>query len=169
MKEKIKGLYAHKGMRISLYVIGGLFVLSAILQLGIFIGYHKATFARDWSDSYGRNFGMERPDSFRGMMRGGLPMPHGSVGKILTVTLPTFVIEDKDGTEKTIIVSDTTILREGPNTASSSTLHADDFVVILGEPNTEGQIEAKLIRIMPSNFSTTTQMMGGAPSMMYRR
>jgi len=168
MKEKIKSLYANKGLRLSLYIVGALFVFSAIFQLGIFVGYHKANFARDWSESYGKNFGMERPDSFRGMMGDELPMPHGSVGKILTVTLPNIIIEDRDGTEQNIIVSDKTLIKSGPTNASSTSLKADDLVVILGEPNSQGQIEAKLIRIMPA-FSTSTKMMGGLPGEPFTR
>ncbi len=156
MKEKIKVLYAHKGLRLGMYIIGGLFILGATFQLGVFTGYHKASFARDWGDHYGKNFGMEKPESFKGMMRGDLPMSHGAAGKVLTVTLPTFVIEDKDGTEKTVTVSTTTIIKSGMQYASSTLLTPNTFVVIIGEPNKNGQIEAKLIRVMPENFDPTS-------------
>lgn len=156
MKEKIKGIYANKGLRLGLYIIGGLFVLGTTFQLGVFTGYHKASFARDWGDNYRKNFGMERPESFKGMMRGGLPVGHGAAGKILAVTLPTFVIQDKDGMEKTITVSSATIIKSGMNNTSSTSITPNTFVVVIGEPNKDGQIEAKLIRIMPEDFDPSS-------------
>ncbi len=159
MKEKIKVLYAHKGLRLWIYIIGGLFVLCVTFQLGVLTGYHKASYARDWGDHYGNNFGMERPESFRGMMRGGLPIGHGATGKVLTVTLPTFIIEDRDGTEKTIIVSSTTIIKSAMQITSSTSITPNALVVVIGQPNKDGQIEAKLIRLMPTSFGTSTNSM----------
>ncbi len=167
----MKVLYAHKGLRLGLYIIGGLFVLGVTFQLGVFTGYHKASFARDWGDHYGKNFGMERPESFKGMMRGGLPMGHGAVGKVLTVTLPTFVIEDNDGTEKTIVVSNTTIVKSSTQNSTSTSITPNTSVVVIGQPNKSGQIEAKLIRIMPAGFGTSTsmqRMMGSSTNSMMK-
>lgn len=176
INEKIKGLYAQKPLRLGLYVIATLFVLSVTLQLGIFIGYHKASFARDWGDHYKKNFGMERPESFRGMMGNTLPIAHGATGKVLSVSLPNFIVEDTNGTEKTIIITNETIIRSGTQNASSSIITPNSIVMVLGNPNTSGQIEAKLIRLMPLGFSTSTsvenQNYGNQPGrggMMFRR
>lgn len=169
MKEKIKVLYAHKGLRLGLYIVGILFILGTVFQLGVLTGYHKASFARDWGDHYGRNFGMERPESFRGMMPGNLPMPHGAFGKVLSVTLPTLVVEDKDGTEKKITISNDTLIKSGPKNASSSVLKLNDIIMVIGDPNTQGQIEAKLIRIMPEDFDPSLPIqnrMGSSTSSM---
>lgn len=156
INEKIKGLYAQKPLRLGIYIIGTLFVLCATLQLGIFIGYHKASFARDWGDHYKKNFGLERPESFGGMMGGRLPTSYGASGKVLTLSLPSFIIEDNDGTEKTILITNKTLIKVGMQNASSSAIIGDSFVVVLGSPNTSGQIEAKLIRVMPIGFNSST-------------
>lgn len=165
MKEKIKVLYANKSLRLGLYFVGALFVIGVIFQVGIFVGYHKANFAGNWGKNYERNFGIDRQDSFRGMMRGGLPTSHGSFGKVLSVGLPNFVIADRDGVEKNILITDKTIIRSGLENSSSTSIKADNSVIVLGDPNNQGQIEAKLIRILPEGFATSTNMY----NMMFRR
>lgn len=160
LHPKIQALYTQKPIRLGLYILGTLFVLCATFQLGLFVGYHKASFARDWGDHYKRNFGMERPESFRGMMGNTLPGAYGASGKVLAVSLPTFVVEDIHGTEKTIHVSDTTLIRSAMQNASSPAITVDSIVVVLGEPNDAGQLEAKLIRIMPAGFSVGTSTRG---------
>lgn len=172
MKEKIKVLYANKGLRLSLYIIGGLFVLGITFQAGVFVGYHKANFARNWGDHYSKNFGMDRPDSFKGMMRGGLPMAHGSTGKVISVNFPVFVILDQDGTEKSVVVKDETLIKRGRDGVTKDVIKLDSMVVVLGEPNASGQIDAKLVRVMQGGFGTSTRMMdrgGMGGGMMFRK
>ena len=163
LQEKIKGL-TKKYMKKGLYILGTLFVLCVTLQFGIFIGYHKASFARDWGDGYKRNFGMERPESFKGMMGNRLPTAYGASGKVLSINLPTFIVEDVNGTEKTIYVSTSTLIKSAMQDTPASTIAVDATVMVIGEPTTNGQIEAKLIRIMPAgalNASSTRGMMRG--------
>lgn len=157
MHEKIRGLYTQKGLRLGLYIVGGLFVFSIIFQLGVFVGYHKANYAHNFSDSYRKNFRGERGESFGGMMRGNnFPTAHGAFGTVLTTALPTFIIEDKDGLEKTILISSSTIIKNISGNASSSSITSNSIVMVLGDPTPQGQIEAKLIRIMPASFGTST-------------
>lgn len=59
------------------------------------------------------------------------------------------IIKDRDGTEKIILVTDKTEIRKFRETVKLSDLKIDDYVVVIGEPNDAGQVEAKLIRIMP--------------------
>ena len=167
MKEILKAIKNYKSLKVVISIILGLFILGITFQLGLFVGYHKASFARDWGEHYGRNFGMERPESFGGMMGGKLPMPHGASGKVLSVSLPTFIIEDRDGTEKTILITDKTIIKKGRDNASSTIIKAEDLLMIIGDPNTQGQIEAKLIRDMGIYGSSTPMGMMG--NMMFRR
>lgn len=154
MKTTIKNLFAQKSTRYFFIAIVTLFVLAVVFQVGTFAGYHKAGFSRDWSDRYERNFGMPRPDSMRGMMYGGYPSAHGASGKVLTVSLPTFSINGTDGIEKTIVIGTSTIIRQAYGDISSTTIKPGDNVVILGTPNTNGQIDAKLIRVMGDATST---------------
>ncbi len=117
-----------------------------ILRVGIMIGYQKAEFAGDFGNNFERNFlGPKR--GMRSMM--SLPVDHGAVGSIVSLNLPQFVVAD-DGLEKIITVGTSTIIRSLREDIEGSELNIGDFVVVLGNPNQDGKIEAKLIRVMPS-------------------
>jgi hypothetical protein len=134
------------GIAISIVALG-------IFQTGVMVGEHKARFAHHFGDNFERNF----VDSSRrgpmpfveevGKMRP--PTGHGSVGEVVSVTLPTFVVAGPDNIEKTIRVSDETLFREFREELSSENIEIGSFVVVLGLPNESGEIEATLVRLLP--------------------
>jgi len=134
-----------------LALIGFLIILIITFEAGIFVGFHKASFASDWENNYGRNFGP--PEEMVGMMGGrDVPNPHGAVGIIVSVSLPTMVVAGPDEGEKTVTIGSTTLIRDGVRTASTSDLTIGASVVVIGEPNSAGQIEAQFIRLMPHSL-----------------
>jgi hypothetical protein len=151
IKEKIEKMFESKMFVGILYGIGSVIILLAVLSVGISIGFHKASFGKAWGDNYERNFGMMP------QMRGGFnfgndnfPNAHGAIGKIIKIQLPTLIVQDKDNTEKVILTKEDTKIQKMRNTILPTDLHIDDFVIVVGSPNDKGQVEAKLIRIMPS-------------------
>ena len=134
-------------------VFGGIIifiVLLVVFSAGVNVGFHKATFGRAWGDNYERNFGMMQGRSMLG--RDNFPNANGAVGKIIKITLPTMIVQDKDNTEKVILIKDDTKIQEMMTNVNANGLTINDFVVIIGSPNAQGQIEAKLIRIMPAGM-----------------
>ena len=130
------------------YALAGLFALIVallIFQAGMFVGYRKAKFSYRMGDNFHRTFG-ERKGGF---VRGDFPGGHGTIGKIIKIDLPTLIIEDRDNVEKIIIIKDDTAVRRFRESVKSSDLKTDDYVVVIGTPNDSGQIEARLIRIVP--------------------
>lgn len=128
-------------------LIGIIIVVLIIFSIGVSVGFRKASFGRAWGENYERNFGM-RPD--RQMFgKDNFPNAHGAIGKIIKIELPTIIVQDKGNTEKVILIKDDTQIQKMKSVATENELKIDDFVIIIGNPNEEGQIEAKLIRIMP--------------------
>ena len=122
-----------------------------IFQAGVFVGFHKAGFSYRWGEDYYRTFGGQRK-IFKGPQRGEpneFPAVHGSAGKIIKITLPTIVIEDKDKIEKIIVIKDGTVIRRFRDEIKPTDLKVDDSVVVIGSPNDKSEIEARLIRLMP--------------------
>ena len=74
---------------------------------------------------------------------------HGAIGKIIKIELPTLVLADRDGVEKVILIKDTTIIMHFRDTIKATDLKVNDVAVIIGSPNTDGQIEAIFIRVLP--------------------
>jgi len=149
-KNKIKKIVESKNFKIVIYVLGSIFILFFVFQAGMIAGFRKASFRHDWGNNYERNFGPERraPKFFDDIK--GSPNAHGAIGKIIKIEYPKIVVLDKDQTEKIIIVNDATDILERREKITKEELSVDEFIVVIGNPNEEGQIEAKLIRIMPS-------------------
>lgn len=155
MKLKIKNLLESDKAKHIVIGIGIAVVALFIFQAGVLVGFKKAEFSGRMGDNYYKTFG-ERgnprgmPPTF-GIMRGIDPSnPHGTVGKIAGIALPQIIVADRDGTEKTIIIDTKTDIRSLRDSIKSEMLKVGDFVTIIGEPNNQGQIEARLIRIMPT-------------------
>ena len=85
-----------------------------------------------------------------GPIRGHSPNAHGAVGKILKIELPTIIVEDKDATEKVIVLTENTKIQNGTTTVTPLDLKINDFIITIGSPNDQGQVEAKFIRILPA-------------------
>jgi len=79
-----------------------------------------------------------------------LPGGHGAVGRIIKVSLPTMVVSGPDNLEKVVMIKDDTIVRQFRSDLKPGDLKIDQNVVVVGSPNEDGQIEAKLIRLMPA-------------------
>lgn len=137
-----------KTFRVALWAVGGLVVLLLVFQAGIFIGYRRAVFTFGGGENYYRAF--DRRPGPLGVPRGGdLFNAHGAAGKILSINLPTFIMEDRDGAERVILISDDTQIRKFRNDATPSDLRQNDFVVVIGSPDDKAEIQARLIRILP--------------------
>ena len=85
----------------------------------------------------------------RGFGRENFSDAHGAVGKIIKIDLPTLIITGKDNIEKVILIKDDPKIRRFNEDIKPSDLKVDDFIVVIGTPNNQSQVEAKLIRIMP--------------------
>lgn len=130
--------------------VGLALIVLLIFQAGMFVGYRKAAFSYRFGDNYYRAFGEHGPRPFQIPLQEGFIESHGAVGKIVTINLPTFVMVGPDEIEKVILIGDDTQIRHFDTTISASDLKVDDFTVVLGSPNENSQIEAKLIRVLPA-------------------
>ena len=146
-KEDIKKVFESKVAVRILYGIGIFIVAMLIFSAGITVGFYKASFGHAWEENYEHNFGM-MPNH---PMFGGdnFPNAHGAIGKIIKIELPTMIVQDKDNTEKVILMKNDTQIQKLKDNIQTTDLKIDDFVVVIGTPNQQGQIEAKFIRIMP--------------------
>ncbi|NTU99234.1 hypothetical protein HGA64_04505 [Candidatus Falkowbacteria bacterium] len=142
-----------------------IFLCLASFKAGMIIGYRKAGFSFRWSDNYHRNFvgpfdgnpgrqlpvrgmgGMMRPFDDRMFMQSG-----GVAGFILTINNQKLTVENPFGEEQSVLVSDKTVVKKFRENIKASDLKPDDFVTVVGEPNKNGEIEARLIRVMPGDF-----------------
>lgn len=148
INEEIKKALDSKALARLLKIIVIVIAIILIFYAGIMVGFNRASFERNWGEHYNENFGMGHRGGLIGDMD-NFPNAHGAIGRVLKIELPNIIVEDRDNTEKAISIAADTQIQEGPSTLTSADLKVDDFVVVIGAPNTEGVIEAKLIRILP--------------------
>lgn len=147
--------FQSKAFKVIIIVIGVLIVLMLVFKLGMVIGSGKERFLRRWSENYPCNFfggppgGFPRPRDFAGPNFNNEIKAYGVFGKIIKIELPTLVIKGEKDVEKIVLLKDDTIIERFREKISSKELKVDDNVVIIGSPNEQGQIEAKMIRVMP--------------------
>ncbi len=120
-----------------------------IFQAGIFVGYRKASFAYKFGDNYYRAFDRRPPSPFGVPMLGKFGTTHGAAGQVMSISLPTFVVAGPDSVEKTVLVGTCTLIRKLDSEVKPEDIKTGDFLVVIGEPNEDAQVQAKLIRILP--------------------
>lgn len=148
LKEDIKAFAKSKYFNRTIFVITFFVWTGLVLQLGMIVGFQKASYFFKYGDSYYKN--IRGPKMMpMGLQDNDLPRSHGAIGKVIQVSLPTIVIEDKDGLEKTIRISNGTMIKKSDILASSTDISENDFAVVIGVPNDDAVIEAKFIRILP--------------------
>ena len=139
-------------------IIGLLSLIVAlfVFQLGVFVGYHKAFSSYSGGDRFYRMMqgpqgpqGPQIPQAMFDDKDDFLPS-HGVTGRVVSVSLPSFIVAAPNNLEKTVVVGDKTITRKFRDTVMSSDIHTNDFVIVLGEPDQSGNVDAKFIRIMPA-------------------
>jgi hypothetical protein len=127
-------------------------VVILIFSAGMFVGGMKARFSYLWAESYHKNFGGPRGGFFGDWLR--LPLSpgdfiegHGTFGEIIKINNSDLVVRGRGDVEKVIITTEDTIVKKGRKTVKKDELRVGNYIVVIGSPNEEGQIEAKLIRI----------------------
>lgn len=137
-------------MRVAAGAIVALLLATLIFHAGVVVGSHRGQWGRHDADR-----GFRSP-----FLPGGFEMPHGfiqnghgAVGTISALSLPTFTMQTREGTDQTILVGTSTIIR-AMGTSSASSLSVGNKIVVLGEPDAQGRIDAKLIRVLPASQLT---------------
>lgn len=132
--------------------LAGFVVIVLIFGAGVFIGGMKARFSYRWAESYHKNFAGPQGGFIDDWRK--LPIPpgdfiegHGTFGEIIKIQESDLVVKGQGDVEKVILITKNTIIQKGRDTIKKGDLKVGDRIVIIGEPNEESQIEAKLIRV----------------------
>jgi len=124
-------------------------LLFSVFSLGMFVGERKANFSFRWAEQYHKNFAGPRNGFFQDFMGKDFMESNGTFGKIIQINENSIIVSGRENTEKVILITKNTIIRCQKKDMSISDFKINDEVIIIGEPNQDGQIDAKLIRVMP--------------------
>jgi len=133
--------------------IVGLIVLCFVFGLGVSVGSRKADFSFRWAEQYHKNFAGPS-QGFLGMgnimMQDNFIDANGVIGEVISVNDNKITIKGRENVEKIVVADEKTIIMCQRQNFKLTELKSGDSVVIMGEPNNNGQIEADFIRIMPN-------------------
>ncbi len=146
-----------KRVRAVLWILSGLIVLFVVFGLGIAVGYERAGFAAGFDRNYYQIFFGGPPGGPIGMM--APPMQgaiHGVVGTVIDVGTSTISVTDQKNNEQSVAVSSGTVIRDGDSDSAIGDIAVGDQIAVIGEPDSNGQIGARFIRILSAVSSSTT-------------
>jgi hypothetical protein len=150
----IDKLSESKTFKFILLIIGELIILLIVFRLGMMVGLEKAKFSYKWGENYHNNFAGPR-EGFMADMKGGgfegrdFMNSHGTFSKIIKIDGSNIIVKGNDNLEKIILVKDDTSIVRLRDNIKLSDLKVNDYIVVIGDSNSSGQIEAGLIRVMP--------------------
>lgn len=142
--------FQSKGFQALIIILVIIIIALVSFQLGLMVGFRKAGFSYRWEENYHRNFAGPAGgfmDDWRGR---DFIESSGIFGQVIKIDGDKIIIRGKDNVEKIILVTANTVIRRFQEDLPISALQVDDALVIIGDPNDAGQIEAKLIRVMPA-------------------
>jgi hypothetical protein len=139
----LKDFFQSKQFKRIYLTFGILAILTLVFSFGVFIGSEKARFSYRWSDNYYHNF-VEQP-SFPNQ---GTPIkPHGLLGEIIKQSGNQFILRGADNIEITILNDNKTVVVGKSGNLKISDLKEGEKVVVIGGPDNQGRVRAKLIRV----------------------
>lgn len=124
-------------------------IIVLIFSTGVKVGTLKARYSYRWADNYHKNFAGPRGGflgDWRKFPAGDFIGGHGAFGEIIELNDSSFIIKGRENIEKVIVITKDTVIKKGRETVLDE-LKVGDQVTIIGSPNEDGQIEAKLIRV----------------------
>ena len=154
-------------LKMAIIIFGAILIALIIFASGVAVGFRKARFSYQWGQNYERNFMghghglMEAPnrdlnrEGMRDFLRGpegrDFRNPHGIMGAIVSIADNSIIIKNRDNNESIVMTDDKTIIKRNTDDLKISDLKVDDQIVVMGAPNDQGVISAKLIRVFNSN------------------
>jgi hypothetical protein len=130
-------------------------VLLVAICLGIMLAFALVFHA---GASWGERSAIERmrrgpggPPPFFGFLpHSFMPEGHGAIGIISSTSLPTFTMRSREDDMVTVVVSSSTVV-VGSSAHTSADLAPNQTVVIIGSPNNENMLQARVIRVLPAS------------------
>jgi len=126
-------------------------VLAVVFGIGVSVGIRRAEFSFQWAEQYHKNFAGPANGFFSDIDDRQFTETNGSFGKIINMTDNTITITGADNVEKNIVITPKTVIVCQRNNLKISDLNVGDTIVVLGNPDNTGKIQAGLIRVLPNN------------------
>lgn len=136
-------------VRILLGTLAIMIGLLAAFQVGIVIGFHKASTAFAWSENYHQVFAGPQKGFLAPVGSRDFADAHGTSGVVLKNEGTSIIVNGKDAAERNVLLYRDTLIRKFDRAIQVGDIQPNDRIVIIGEPSMQGEINAKFIRVFP--------------------
>ena len=145
-----------KKTRAILWIVGGIATVLVVFGAGMVVGYRQGIFASRFGRDYLANF-RGGVSMMADVMPGGPPPlnQYGIAGTVLGVDPSSSVIsvEGPSGDEGWVVVNGRTMIREENRTVPLTDVIPGNTIVVIGDPNGQGQVLARFIRVFTGSSS----------------
>ena len=143
----MKDIFKLTWVRWTAGALAAIVIFLVAFGLGVSVGYEKAIFSSEWGMNYEHNFSGMPP---LGVAIGTTPLnTHGAAGTVIDVSGSGLSVRDDDNDEQSIMVASDTVIKKMEATINLGDIMTGDHVVVIGSPNSNGQVEAHFIRVFP--------------------
>jgi hypothetical protein len=153
----IKDIFQSETYSKLIKVLAVLFVVLIIFATGMYAGYSKAEFVYNWRNNYTRS--INDPLSPFAPFEHDMDdtNPHGAIGTIVSTNFPSFIVKGPHQAEEIVVVGSSTMVRNMRAPTSTDILRPGEQVIVIGQPDQSGRIQATFVRVMPKppQFSTS--------------
>jgi hypothetical protein len=143
-----KPWHQSKTFSLILKSIVALIAAMLIFQLGMFVGFRKASFSYAWGDNYHTVFGGPQGGLMHDFAGQDFMNGHGISGTVAQIDGNNIIIKGNSGMEMSITVTDKTSILKGRSQAGLADLQLDDMITAIGRPGNNGVIAAEIIRVL---------------------
>ena len=78
---------------------------------------------------------------------------HGVTGEVVDVATDTIVVRGSNGSEESVLIVSGTPIRDMNENISEQEIAPNDQIVVLGDPDQDGVVEARFVRIFNASSS----------------
>lgn len=135
-------------MKIAIGALGSAVIITGVFKLGVTVGYLKASFSYNWGNNYHTNFGSP-PSVLRGLRDPDFMSAHGLSGEVIKLDGTVFIIRTQNDREELIVTNAETHIKSGTTNISLNDIGIGSRIVVIGEPTSDGRLNARFIRLLP--------------------
>ncbi|MCL5017057.1 MAG: hypothetical protein M1155_00105 [Patescibacteria group bacterium] len=152
---ELKEFFGSKKFKIIIVVFLELIVMLLIFQVGVFVGYKKASFSYQWGENYYKNFAGPHNSFMDNFMGKQMMAPHDVFGTVIKNENSSLLVRGMDNVEKIVLIGADTVINRFRDNIGPADLKINDKITVIGSPDNSGRIEAKFIRVVPRDFPAT--------------
>jgi hypothetical protein len=150
----MKDFFSPQKFKKILWIVGGIAAMFLIFGFGVAVGYRKALFTSSWGQNYYRNFYGSANGGPMGALTDHAPWnAHGVTGSVIGVSSSTISLQDGDNDERSVAISSDTVIRKMDSVISAGMISVGDKIAVIGEPNENGQVRARFVRVFGASSS----------------